>query len=308
MKKVLAMILSTVMILTMAVFAAPSPAAAATVSSYDVTVYFTGSEGLALKYTPDENAGKYFNIPEGTSLHIDNVSSGWGQTSYNGCTGWVSLRYTRITGDYPTPQPSSGYISPVYYTVYNTEGEGLELRTSPTTSSSTFGPMYDGTVIKAEAVSGEWVYGSWNGHYGWCHTAYLRGSYASEIETYEARVRQQAQTNVQPVISAGGGYAQAYIDILFAWEGEIEQYDWQHTDSASMPVVLCDITNDGIPELIFICAVQDEYALIPQLRIYTYENEEARELFADTWGHQKWAGGYSFYYLFLMTGKPSLYY
>jgi len=309
MKKVTTLILTVLMSIACVV-----NIQAATTSSYDVTVYFTGSEGLALKYAPDINAGKYFNIPEGTGLHIENVSSGWGQTTWNGSSGWVSLQYTKIVGDYPTPQPYSGYISPIYFTVYNTEGEGLELRTEPTSKSSTFGPMYDGTVIKAEARNGEWVYGQNNGHYGWCNTTYLRASSAGEISNYEAQNVQQIQTPLvnEPVSSTDDSYIQVYTDLLNANRDAINQYDWQKDGETAKPVVMNDITDDGVPELIFISAVGqpegDHTRIAAQIHIYTAENGTAKELYTDTWGKAKYDGGYFNYYLFRMKDKTSLYY
>lgn len=179
-------------------FAAEAPAGQGrvenAVNNYHVTVYFTGNEGLALKAAPSTDAARLLMIPEGTELYISQTSGYWGYTSYNGSNGWVFLKYTRIRGDYPTVQPAFGFITPVYYTVYDTGGEGLELRKTASADDSTFGPMMDGTVVKAEAVSGDWVYVENNGHYGWCHTYFLRGSTPDEISRYEQMhvVRQEA--------------------------------------------------------------------------------------------------------------------
>ena len=146
-----------------------------TTDSYYVMVYDTEREGLALKSAPDINSSRYQMIPEDVILYIDSVSSnGWGHTTFNGFSGWVALRYTRIMGSYPTAAPTGGWITPRYYTVYNTEGEGLELRSMPTVESSSFGPVPEGTSLNVQAIKGDWAYTSYNGNNGWCNLAHLR--------------------------------------------------------------------------------------------------------------------------------------
>ena len=326
MKKMIAIILAMVMCTAgcMTVFAAEA-AQPATADSYQVTIYFNDStQGAPLYMQPGTGSGVYFNIPVNTSLRIETVSSGWGRVTYNGCTGWIMLHDTKVQGDYPTPQPGSGQISPVYYTVYATEGEGLEHRTAPTTDASTFGPLYDGTVFKAEAQSGEWVYGENAGHYGWCHTAFLRQSSQDEITRYEAEqaakaAQQPAQEQAatpQPVYEAetfpaDNGYAQAYMDII---NGDKEWID-QFSIYTNKVIVLSNVYGDEIPELIYITTLPLEEdtaaygmpAWRPELHVVTFENETARELYVGDWGKSNMAGGYFFYYLFRMSGKPSLY-
>ena len=146
-----------------------------TADSYYVMVYNTEREGLALKAAPDINAARYQMIPEDVVLSIDSVSSnGWGHTTFNGFSGWVALRYTRIIGGYPTAAPTWGWITPKYYKVYNTEGEGLELRNKATVESSSFGAVPEGTSLYVQAVNGDWAYTSYNGNNGWCNLAHLK--------------------------------------------------------------------------------------------------------------------------------------
>lgn len=302
MKRITALILAVLMVLTCAVYVQAAPT-----GPYQVTVYFnTGAGSLALRNAP--NGSTMASIPYGTSLEITLVQSGWGQVTYNGMTGWVSLHDTKVAGEYPAPQTGFGSSFPVYYTVYNTEGEGLELRTDPTTDSSTFGPMYDGTVIRTEGRSGEWVYGKGNGRYGWCHTHYLRGSTQAEITAYEAK-EAQSTPPVTGTIPTDQGYQQAYIDLLNANAESIRLYEQQSGSDGSKTVALQDITGDGIPELIYLCMQQQGVAMMnPQLHIVTFENGQTRELFADNWGRPVSSGGYFHFYLFMMEGKSHLYY
>lgn len=152
-----------------------APPSTPTANNYYVMVYATDREGLALKAAADINSARYMLIPEDVILNIDSVSqNGWGHTNYNGYSGWVALRYTRVMGGYPTAAPAGGWITPKNYTVYNTEGEGLEMRILPTVEASTFGPVPEGTVLQVQAINGDWAYTTYGGNAGWCNLAHLR--------------------------------------------------------------------------------------------------------------------------------------
>ena len=156
--------------------------------SYQVSVYSAGKEGLPLKVKPDLSAARYSRIPENTSLTIDQIENGWGHTTYNGISGWVALRYTRITSSYTAKVPQAGYIEAAYYIVNGTQGEGLELRVEPSVHSSTFGPVPDGTKLKVLAIDQDWAYTSYNGNYGWVNLTYLRKSSEKPVSS-EVQVR-----------------------------------------------------------------------------------------------------------------------
>lgn len=348
MKRITAMFLALVMCLACAglVSAAPVQVQETAVNPYQAEVYFTEGAGLALRTSPDQEAEKLLDIPEGADLYIDTVSSGWGHVAYDGYDGWVSLQYTKILGDYKTQAPTHGYINPTYYTVHDTEGEGLELRAQATEKSSTFGPLPDGVVFKAEAQDEDWVYGAYNGHYGWCNTTYLRASTADEISRYDAQAANRAaqgqanqgqisqnQTGDQGLLQAGvdlasnpgrllrlptdNGYVQAYINLLNENWTAINAYDWQMSytdggeDSVTRNVVLSNVYGDEIPELIYLAAAPDESGEFynpPTLYIMTYENGSVRGLYADSWDISPYDSGYYDYYFFRMKDKDTLYF
>ena len=162
--------------------------AAAEQVSYQVSVYAVGQEGLPLKIKPDLSSPRYSRIPAGTSLSIDQIENGWGHTTYNGQSGWVALRYTRIISQYTAQAPTS-YIAASSYKVYGTEGEGLEMRAEPNVHSSTFGPVPDGVVLRVTAIQEDWAYTSYNGNSGWVNMTYLRKTEESPApETIQVRV------------------------------------------------------------------------------------------------------------------------
>ena len=193
---------------------------------YNVNVFETGSEGLALKADANVNAARLAMIPEETPLHIDSYTpNGWGHTTYNGQNGWVALRYTKVNGNVSPAVPSYGFINPTFYKVVgNTEDNSLELRLNPTVESSSFGVVPEDTVVYVEAFVNGWAYFSYNGHKGWGHSSHL------------------AETNVQVKVygtgteglalkAAADGGSQRYSLIPDGTTLEIDKvsYGWGHT-------------------------------------------------------------------------------
>ena len=167
-KKTIAIVITVLCLFSM------FPTAAFAQNVGQVQIYDTGREGLALKASPDVDAARYLYIPENTSISIDQISNGWGHTSYYGKTGWVALQYTKIQGSYATPQPSWGIITPASYMVYATDGEGLGLRVDPTIDRKSVVPIPEGTTVLVTAIQDDWAFTSYNGYYGWANLHHLR--------------------------------------------------------------------------------------------------------------------------------------
>lgn len=84
----------------------------------DFLVVVSAKEGsLNLRQGPGTNYPKIMEIPNGVQLHITNMQYNanddffFGNTSYNGVTGWVSLRHTTMQntgGQAPAPTPAPG--------------------------------------------------------------------------------------------------------------------------------------------------------------------------------------------------------
>ena len=62
--------------------------------------------------------------------------------------------------------------NPCQIQIYDTEGEGLELRNKPAVESSSFGAVPEGATLYVQAVVGDWVYTSYHGNNGWCNLAH----------------------------------------------------------------------------------------------------------------------------------------
>ncbi len=99
-------------------------------------------------------------IPSETRIDITEVTGGWGKTTYDGQTGWVSMRYCTpavamfTAGDYCTDQQT------------------LTLHSAPTADSDALGSLPPDTIITVTEINGDWGYCSYNGLAGWVSLRY----------------------------------------------------------------------------------------------------------------------------------------
>lgn len=142
---------------------------------FDVTINL-GDSALAMHRTPNNDNERLVYIPAGEQVHISEVQDGWGQTTYDGETGWIWLEYTQVAGNALVQQPEAGTMleTPEPYTMGMTEF-GNELRMMPGSYSASFGAIPEGTEIMIEAYYEDtwahsmYAYTSYNGHYGWVY-------------------------------------------------------------------------------------------------------------------------------------------
>lgn len=150
---------------------------------YQVVPYPEGTV-VSIMSNPDDYSSVLGQASSGQIMDVLSENGyGWGQIDYNGTTGWIKLHDTQIKGSYKVETPASGFVTPAKYIIVNTEGEGLELRTAPTTDAPTFGPMYDGTVVTVTATQGSWAYVDNNGINGWSHMNYMQYYGAASPDT-----------------------------------------------------------------------------------------------------------------------------
>ena len=81
----------------------------------------------------------------------------------------------------------------------------------------------------------------------------------------------------------------AYLDTLSINTDLINEYDWQlktdanTADEVSRPIVFADIMGDETPEMIVVsCLPDDEYRSFGYLRIYSYQNGKAENVYTQT--------------------------
>lgn len=56
----------------------------------------TAKSGLNVRSGPSTSTSKLTAIPYGTTVTVTEVTDGWGKTSYEGKTGWISMEYTEF--------------------------------------------------------------------------------------------------------------------------------------------------------------------------------------------------------------------
>lgn len=94
------------------------------------------------------------------------------------------------------------------------------------------------------------------------------------------------ETTVNPAEDNKQDVNEAYKNILKENEDTIQAYTWQNEFVNDVPeygpAALCDIDEDGIPELFFVSANNEYYA---RLNIFTYKDGKAKELAIDATFH-----------------------
>ncbi len=111
---------------------------------------------------------------------------------------------------------------------------------------------------------------------------------------------------------------EAYLELLVDKQAEIDSYDWQKgyfdemekylDENTARPVAFSDVTGDGIPELIYMEGVVNEYGIniYASLNIVTYQDGGVKTLHkSDGWDVN--AGGGSSYCLFKKHDDSALY-
>jgi len=121
----------------------------------------TAKTGLNMRKSASSSAAKVTAIPKNTVVTITAEQNGWGKTSYNGKSGWVSLDYVqKISFDNVIVVPASGYQYPfpagTYTTTckYGKKGNlwgcgyhsGLDL---VSTGDELIYPVHSGTIVRA---------------------------------------------------------------------------------------------------------------------------------------------------------------
>lgn len=155
--------------------------------SYSVGDYVLTDE-VNLRKGADTSYSSFGTIPEGTNLSVSEVQSGWGKTSFNGNSGWISLDYAKFVSE--TKSFSTGT-----YITFN----DLNLRCGIGTSFDVSAIIPKGCEISVTDISAGWGKVSFEGNDGWiCLDFAEYGQYA---ETTPAETLPPVETT-QPVVTS----------------------------------------------------------------------------------------------------------
>lgn len=118
--------------------------------------------------TSSSSIGQYYN---GTSVKILSYGNEWCHVEVQGKTGYMMTRYLSFSGGGGGSQPSNPTLATV------NSSARLNLRAFPSTSSSSLGLFYHGTIVKILEYGATWCRVQVNGINGYMMTRYLKIMY-----------------------------------------------------------------------------------------------------------------------------------
>ncbi|MCR5636098.1 MAG: SH3 domain-containing protein [Clostridiales bacterium] len=161
--------------------------------SYTVTL---SSGNLRMRSEPSASADPIDQIPNGTKIVVTEINDGFGKTTYNGKTGWVSMAYlsfnptSEISSDYsPEIDPEvnpGGEVSPVgevalTYVVNTEDNSAVKIYNNANESSAVLGTIPNGTTIIITGSQNDFGYTSYNGTNGWVAMKFLTNVAENEV-------------------------------------------------------------------------------------------------------------------------------
>ncbi len=142
--------------------------------TYRVTL---SNGNLILRSSASSSGGQVELVPNGTLVVVTEISNGFGKTTYNGKTGWLSMSYltfvsssmtiTTDTSNSGTPTSKTGT-----YRV-NTQGGNLNMRPTASSSQSAIGSVPNGTLVVITEISNGYGKTTYGGQTGWLSMSYL---------------------------------------------------------------------------------------------------------------------------------------
>jgi predicted phage tail component-like protein len=103
----------------------------------------------------------YTTIPKNQVLSITEISGGWGKATYGGITGYCSMTYLQLQ----TTTTANYRVS--------TDGSGLNLRSSRSSSSRVLLSIPNGTALTITEISGGWGKTTYNNKTGYVYMSYV---------------------------------------------------------------------------------------------------------------------------------------
>ena len=141
--------------------------------SYSATgkITNTDNEGLSLRQSASTSSTRLAVIPEGATITITAKNGSWYKTSYAGKTGYVHSSYVTIQSNSNSTSGDVAYSAAGV--TYNCPS-GLNLRTSPSTSSTVLLSIPQNTSLTITAKNGSWYKVSYAGKTGYVHSDYVQ--------------------------------------------------------------------------------------------------------------------------------------
>ena len=157
-------------------------------SNSDIAMSATGKVhtgegiGLNLRQNPSTSSSIVTVMPENATVTIVAKNGSWYKVNYNGKTGYAHGDYITLNSSSNNNNSSSNsgtssnngdVAMSATGKVYTGEGVGLNLRQSPSTSSSIVTVMPENATVTITAKNGAWYKVNYNGKTGYAHGDYI---------------------------------------------------------------------------------------------------------------------------------------
>ena len=169
-----------------------------TVTSYAIVT--TQSSALNMRSQPQTGSSIVTTLPRGARIGvIEWRSDGWARVSYEGSIGYASATYLTPEGQADTPdEVPAGTTATV-----NTVSDALNLRASPSTTSTVKRTIPKGATVELLQQGAEWCQVRYQGTSGYVATRYLTFGGFSGGDSGQAQQPQVTETAT--VTTSGGG-------------------------------------------------------------------------------------------------------
>ncbi len=156
--------------------------------------YVTYASSLNLRKSYTTSSASIGKIPAGTQLSVYKTNGKWGQVSYGGKTGWISLDYALLLESESSQTYSLDTSKNGTYTV--NAKNGLNVRSGPSTSYPKITALFYGSTVRVVGV-----YNGWAKIEGYGKDAFASLQYLSS----KSRATQTlvARTNKKPDFDSG---------------------------------------------------------------------------------------------------------
>ncbi|MGN0778461.1 MAG: SH3 domain-containing protein [Aristaeellaceae bacterium] len=135
----------------------------------DTVMVHTGNGSLNLRETPDSNARVLVSIADGTVLERLQAGTSWTKVRYDRYTGYVMTKYLQQV----TSSGGDTQAAAMYARVSTTDGGGLNLRQSQSTSAPVLVTIPNGTALNVLEKGDVWCRVQHQGQEGYVMTRYL---------------------------------------------------------------------------------------------------------------------------------------
>lgn len=170
---------------------------------------------LNLRAAPSTSANSLIQIPNGTSVSVQEHNDTWSSVTYGGYNGFVMTQYLTLVSNNPTPN-----VTGLFYGVVTTDGGTLNVRSRASSSGSYLGKLPNGRILICEnsGTSG-WYKIRFQGNDAYVSADYVAIQNQQVHSTYPERINYIYQPELgqgDPIFydGASGEWCQLFVNWL----------------------------------------------------------------------------------------------